>query len=315
MVLLLCMIATVSFCSLHFDNSTSPVPNTRAVSSHQPSCPRCNPISFEAYVLLRLPFCAVDAQPVYFAIAPRMFAGSMDDNTKVRRDQLSPQALNLLHLDSSGYGDRSNTVSQQITPSHDGVAPQQCTSLAHRGGSNLFFLDLPPEIRNMIYCCVFPRGQAVVQLLARHSGKGYIAMSDRLELLYTCRQIYKEAASLLQTSRTFKVVQPRSLRHLIDECWYVDDDDDCYCSYCGGFDSNTDKKNRILQRILPQDGLFYEYDIDCGTVKKISRLFSTLTIRSNICVRGVHRRLDISLRQTHRLEGQFPTASVHCSTG
>jgi hypothetical protein len=55
--------------------------------------------------------------------------------------------------------------------------------------------------------------------------------------------------------------------------------------------------------------------MDCGTVKKISRLFSTLTIRSNICVRGVHRRLDISLRQTHRLEGQFPTASVHCSTG
>lgn len=117
----------------------------------------------------------------------------------------------------------------------------------------------------MIYCCVFPEGQSAVQLLARHSGKSYIAMSDRLHLLYTCRQIYDEATSWLQAAQRFKVVKPRSLLALIGNCWYDDDHDDygcdCGCGFCGG-------ENGIIQRILPEDGLFFEYDMDRGTVKK-----------------------------------------------
>jgi hypothetical protein len=186
----------------------------------------------------------------------------MDDNTEERGDQ--PAAL----ATSDSFNDPSNAVPQQTASSGDDVAQQQCTSppsstavtqLAHSGGSNMSFLDLPPEIRNMIYCCVFPKGRAAVQLLARHSGKGYITMSDRLHLLYTCRQIYDGATSLLQAARRFKVVQPRSLQNIVNECWSVD----CHCYCCCNYTDDT-----ILGRVLPKEGFFFDYDMDRGTVNK-----------------------------------------------
>lgn len=45
---------------------------------------------------------------------------------------------------------------------------------------------VPAEIRNAIYDRHFPPGKATAQLLARRNG-GYIQMSDRLNLITTCR--------------------------------------------------------------------------------------------------------------------------------
>lgn len=71
------------------------------------------------------------------------------------------------------------------------------------------FLELPAEIRNMVYTWLFPTGRSAVQLLARYQG-GYIDMGGCLGLLTTCRQIYDEVSSLLRSDRRFEVVQPKT---------------------------------------------------------------------------------------------------------
>lgn len=176
--------------------------------------------------------------------------GSSGDGAAQQHHTSISDATNPLHSDASHFNDRSDAVPQENVPSST-----TATHLTHPGSPSKSFLDLPPEIRNMIYCCVFPKGEAAVELLARHSGKGYIAMSDRLHLLYTCRQIYEETTSLLQAARRFKVVQPRSLRYLIGGCLCVTR---CYHNYA----------NDILRHIIPQEGLFFDYDMDRGTVNK-----------------------------------------------
>ena len=209
----------------------------------------------------------------------------MDENTKKREDQASPQVTTPVCSVSGSLNDLRNAVPQQTVSSIDGIAQQHCASppttvmpLTHSGGSSMSFLDLPPEIRNMIYCCVFPKGQSAVQLLARHSGKGYIAMSDRLQLLYTCRQIYEEATGLLQSSRRFKVVQPRSLWDLINKCRYPTGNCCCRCD---------DLENGILDQILPQEGIFVDYDLDRGTVRgNIPSLLHTNWSFRCLCVRS-----------------------------
>lgn len=76
--------------------------------------------------------------------------------------------------------------------------------------ANPSFLELPAEIRNMIYTWLFPAGNSAVQLLARYNG-GYIDMGDCLGLLATCRQVYHELSSLLRSERRFVVVQPKTI--------------------------------------------------------------------------------------------------------
>lgn len=193
-------------------------------------------------------------------------------------------ATNPLHSGSSRFDDQSDAVPQQDVPSSDSVAQHHHTSpssstaltqLAHSGSPNKSFLDLPAEIRNMIYCCVFPEGKAAVQLLARHSGKGYIAMSDRLHLLYTCRQIYDEATSLLQAARRFKVVQPRSLWTIIDRSWI-------------GRESCYSADSYLLRLLIPKEGFFFEFDMDRRAVKtNIPALLHINTDIRETCIASV----------------------------
>ncbi|KAH6639169.1 hypothetical protein C7974DRAFT_373438 [Boeremia exigua] len=78
------------------------------------------------------------------------------------------------------------------------------------------FLALPAEIRNMIYAYLFREGESSVTLLARHRG-GYIAMSDSLSMVATCRQIYREATSFMLRSRQprLRITQPQTVLSLM----------------------------------------------------------------------------------------------------
>ena len=117
------------------------------------------------------------------------------------------------------------------------------------------FLDLPAEIRNMIYTWLFPTGRSAVKLLARHRG-GYIDMGDCLGLLTTCRQVYDEVSSLLRTERRFVVVQPKTILCL--------------------FQSGITIQETLFGYICPDDTLELSYDLDKGTKKKaISPIFDT----------------------------------------
>lgn len=214
---------------------------------------------------------------------PQEIVPSGDGAAQLQYTSIS-DATNLPQSDFSGFNGQNDTVPQQNVFSVGGVAQQQCnplpnstavTQLAHSGSPSKSFLDLPAEIRNMVYCCVFPEGKAAVQLLARHSGKGYIAMSDRLQFLYTCRQIYEEATSLLQAARRFKVVQPRSLWAIIDRSWV--DDESCYSA-----------DSYLLRLLIPKEGFFFEFDMDRRTVK--TNIPALLHINTNIretCIASV----------------------------
>lgn len=117
--------------------------------------------------------------------------------------------------------------------------------------STMSFLGLPAEIRNMVYHYPFPEGRSAVQLLKRNTGTGYIAMSDRLGLMATCRQIYKEASSVLKHRRRFLVVKPKTLKRLLQDLFWEELDDEEELS-----------RNHILQHIIPSEGIKFKYDLD-----------------------------------------------------
>ncbi|XPS81698.1 hypothetical protein M3J09_013626 [Ascochyta lentis] len=80
--------------------------------------------------------------------------------------------------------------------------------------SGMSFIDLPAEVRNEIYEYLFHEGNPV-QLLARN-GNGYISMSDRLGLLVTCHQLYREVSSFLRCQGRLNIVQPKTVFDLTD---------------------------------------------------------------------------------------------------
>ena len=126
------------------------------------------------------------------------------------------------------------------------VGPQRATCF------NKSLLDLPAEIRNLIYHFLFPEGQSAVRLLARHTGTGYIQMSDRLGILTTCRQVYDETSSFLKCRNRFEVEQPEDIHGLF--CTLIEsEDEDGVC------------RNRLLDHILPPEGLQFNYNLDNRT--------------------------------------------------
>lgn len=124
------------------------------------------------------------------------------------------------------------------------------------------FLDLPAEIRNTIYRHLFPEGHSSVQLLKRNTGKGYIQMSDRLGVMSTCRQIYNETKSILHEPCRLTVIQPKTFQELVRKLWMDDEDDEMY------YDSDEGESfdNHILQYIIPEDGIYLDYDLDNRTL-------------------------------------------------
>lgn len=147
------------------------------------------------------------------------------------------------------------------------------------------FLDLPPEIRNMVYERLFPKGDSAAQLLVKHSD-GYLQMSDRFTLLETCRLIYQELSSLLRSQRRFVLMPCTSLFELMDY-------------------NHEEIEARILRYSLPKSGIQIRYDLDHCTLSsegiyltRISQEFSIrvldyATIRSTTVVSttGDFRRL------------------------
>ncbi|KAF3038614.1 hypothetical protein E8E12_001850 [Didymella heteroderae] len=118
------------------------------------------------------------------------------------------------------------------------------------------FLVLPAEVRHMIYHYLFPEGRSAVQLLKRNAGKGYISMSDRLGMIATCRQIYREATGVLQEQNRLAIVKPETFRQLVQKLWieiyYDSDDDECFDYH-------------ILQHLIPLQGIHLHYDLDNRT--------------------------------------------------
>lgn len=108
------------------------------------------------------------------------------------------------------------------------------------------FLNLPPEIRNIIYKWIFPKGPSAAQLLARRSG-GYLQMSDRFTLLETCRQIHQEVSSLLRGEQRFVIKQPKTLIDVLDN-------------------DNEEIGQKIIQSIIPTGQIKIRYDLDQHTV-------------------------------------------------
>ncbi|KAF2993580.1 hypothetical protein E8E13_000236 [Curvularia kusanoi] len=186
----------------------------------------------------------------------------MSDTAKERRNSPSPEAMTAQPSQLASVDNADTASPLQITTNSNALVQRRDTSpqesatvvqqLARSDGAGMSFLELPAEIRNMIYSYVFPEGAAL--LLARHSGRGYIAMSDRLELLYTCRQIFEEATSMLKASRRFTIVQPKTLEYLMDQNCEMP----CYCL----------ERQGIFEQILARDALCYEYDMDRDTVRK-----------------------------------------------
>jgi hypothetical protein len=111
-------------------------------------------------------------------------------------------------------------------------------------------LDLPAELRNMIYTWLFPTGQSAVRLLARHRG-GYIDMGECLGLLTTCRQVYDEVSSLLRSERRFVVVQPKTIVDMAD----VDR-------------VPEEVRLQLLSYLCPGNVFKLRYDLDKGTTEK-----------------------------------------------
>lgn len=111
----------------------------------------------------------------------------------------------------------------------------------------LSLIDLPAEVRNMIYKLLFPDGQSAVQLLGRHRG-GYIYTGSRLELLRTCRQVFVDVSSLLRCQSRVVRVQPKTLDTLIQsDHWQVG--------------------KELMDHILPEREFGWSYDLDHRTVE------------------------------------------------
>jgi len=143
------------------------------------------------------------------------------------------------------------------------------------------FLDLPAEIRNMIYRHLFPEGRSSVQLLKRNVGTGYIQMSDRLGIMSTCSQVYEEAKSVLHEPHRFAVVRPKTFQELIRKLWMDSEEDKIY------YDSDEVESfdNRILQYLVPEEGIHLNYDLDSHSlVRKAPTLMYTEHWLREMCI-------------------------------
>ncbi|KAJ4368660.1 hypothetical protein N0V86_009569 [Didymella sp. IMI 355093] len=170
-----------------------------------------------------------------------------------------------------------DTQLQRIsTPAFNASAPAvTATDMAQ---SAISFLDLPAEVRNMIYYYLFPEGRSAVQLLKRNVDQGYIDMSDRLGIVATCRQTYKEATSVLQEQGRLVIAQPKTLKRLIQELWM---DDDVY------YDSDDGElfDHHILQQVVPLQGIRLDYDLDRRVlVSNAPALMYTNQWLRNMCI-------------------------------
>ncbi|KAF3050571.1 hypothetical protein E8E11_006010 [Didymella keratinophila] len=184
------------------------------------------------------------------------------------------------------------------------------------------FLDLPPEIRNIIYKWLFPKGKAAAQLLVKRNG-GYLQMSDRFTILETCHQIYQEVSSLLRGQQRFVVKQPKTLTELLDS-------DDDYADFS--------VESRIFHYTHPEHHIDFHHDLDHSTVsnKEVALLhvsqgirqrvagYNTIRITAALSVTGGFQRLrqwvhsgrnlisdlgDESFAQSNRIELRIPQAS------
>jgi len=85
------------------------------------------------------------------------------------------------------------------------------------------FLDLPPEIRNMIYTMHFKDdamsqfGSDVINVCCNYKGSYFRSTYDiwRMTLLAVCRQVHNEAAVVLYGSFTFRLSGIRELREFL----------------------------------------------------------------------------------------------------
>lgn len=182
--------------------------------------------------------------------------------------QLSHSSADAQLLDSTQAAESALTAPFSTTCSKELVTQRQYVSPAHSNrdthllntgpehGSTIPFLELPAEIRNLIYGYLFPECPAMVQLLARHSGEGYVTISDRLGLLCTCRQVYEETTSFLRSQRRVKIVQPASLQRLFQAGCYV------HRYY------NVAPEGPLTSYFLPPEGIRLTYDLDDHTLNR-----------------------------------------------
>ncbi|KAF1930494.1 uncharacterized protein M421DRAFT_3549 [Didymella exigua CBS 183.55] len=152
------------------------------------------------------------------------------------------------------------------------------TTATEKAQSAISFLDLPAEIRNMIYYHLFPEGRSAVQLLKRCKGTGFISMSDRLGIMATCSQIYEEAKSVLRSQHRLIIVMPKTLEGLLqsvwmeDEVYYDADDIDFF-------------PNFILQHVIAPEGIRLDYDLDNRTlIRNTPGLLYTNQWLRNVCI-------------------------------
>ena len=146
------------------------------------------------------------------------------------------------------------------------------------------FLDLPAEIRNIIYTWLFPTGRSAVQLLARHRG-GYIDMGECLGLLTTCRQVYDEVSSLLRTEHRFVVVQPKTIVDML---------------YHYHAEGSREISRRIMNYICPHDVQLH-YDIDKRTTEKSGPpLFDVCKKLRKLCNFLIYMKVTVSVSYPFR---------------
>ncbi|KAJ4368661.1 hypothetical protein N0V86_009570 [Didymella sp. IMI 355093] len=145
-------------------------------------------------------------------------------------------------VDAQGHGSctTDDTPEEQLSPHSPTPKVPASQPLV------MFFLDLPPEIRNEIYKWLFPTGPSAAQLLARRSG-GFIQMSDRFTLLETCRQVYEEVSSLLRGQRRFVVKQPKTLTDVMEA-------------------NHEEIEAEIIEYVVPKFEIDLHYDLDNGSM-------------------------------------------------
>lgn len=78
------------------------------------------------------------------------------------------------------------------------------THAARQDPSSPSLLDLPAELRNRVYHYLFPEGRSAVEPLRHGHKNGLTSFSDRLGLLATNYQLYRETTSFLRVPGTHR---------------------------------------------------------------------------------------------------------------
>lgn len=134
------------------------------------------------------------------------------------------------------------------------------------------FLDLPAEIRNYIYAYVFPDGGSAVQMVKRNRSKSYMALSNRLGLISTNRQLHQETTSFLCSNKArLRIKESITIHDLLKDhhreigkriLKHVSPIGGVYTIYLDSAESD-----KVLPRILHVDQTLRSWGLDCLELK------------------------------------------------